>query len=63
MVSDQFKEAVKLYKGRQYEIAHKAGIHPSVLSRIVCGIDKTEPGDLRVLRVAKVLGLRKKDCF
>jgi transcriptional regulator with XRE-family HTH domain len=63
MISRKVKEAVKLSDLKGYEIAHLAGIHPSTLSRIVNGIDEVKPGDPRVIRIAKVLGLRPEDCF
>jgi plasmid maintenance system antidote protein VapI len=63
MVSRKFVEAVKLSDLRAYEIAHKAEIHPTTLSRILNGIEDVKPGDPRVLRIGKVLGLRSEDCF
>lgn len=63
MISRKFREAIKLADLKAYEIAHEAGMHPSTLSRIVNGIDEVKPGDPRVIRIAKVLGLRQEDCF
>jgi hypothetical protein len=63
MVARKFIEAVKLSDLRAYEIAHKAGLHPSTLSRILHGIEEVEYGDSRVLRLAKVLGLKPSECF
>lgn len=34
-----------------------AGIHPTILSHIMCGRIKVRQGDPRVLAVARVLGL------
>jgi hypothetical protein len=63
MVSRVLKEAVRLSNLRSYQIAHSADLHPSTLSRIICGIERVKPGDQRVVRLAKVLGLREEDCF
>jgi plasmid maintenance system antidote protein VapI len=46
-----------------YEIARQAEIHPSTLSKILNAIEDVTPGDPRVLRIAKVLGLKPADCF
>lgn len=62
-VSQKFRAAVKLSSRRAYVIAQQAGLDPSVLSRILNGIDVVKPGDPRVLRVAAVLGLRNDECF
>ena len=63
MVSQTFRAAVKLSELRQYEIARKAKIHHTVLSRIICGIDEVKRDDPRVLRVAAVIGLEPSVCF
>lgn len=62
-VSRKFIVAVKLSEQKAYEIAYEAGIHPATLSKLVCGIERVQPGDSRVLAVARVLGLRGEDCF
>jgi hypothetical protein len=63
MISEKLIRAVKLSDLRSYQIAHAAGIHPSTLSRIVCGIDKVKKGDPRVLAIARTLGISENDCF
>lgn len=63
MISRRLREAVKLSDLRAYEIAHRASMHPSTLSRILIGIEDVRPGDPRVNRIAKVLRLRPEDCF
>ena len=63
MVSSKFKNAVKLSNLRAYQVAHLSGLHPSTLSRIVCGIERVKAGDPRVLRVAKVVGVPESECF
>ena len=63
MISNKLKAALKLGDEPAYMIAHKAGINPSTLSKLVCGIIKVQPGDHRVLMVGKVLGLKPEECF
>ena len=63
MISQQFIIAVKLSPRRNYEIAHAASLHPSMLSKIMIGAERVKPQDPRVLRVAQILGLQPADCF
>ena len=63
MVSRGFVEAVKLDSRRAYKIAHAADVPPTVLSKIINGIEKVKPNDPRVLAVARVLGLSPDACF
>ena len=63
MVSQKLKVAIKLADEPSYKIAHKAGVNPSTLSKLVCGITKVQTGDSRVLMVGKVLGLKPEECF
>ena len=63
MISRKLWEIIKLSDLKAYEIANKAKMHPSTLSRILNGIENVMPGDSRVLRIAKVVGLKPSDCF
>jgi len=63
MVSRKLIEAIKLHELPAYQIAHAVGIHPSTLSKLVCGIEKVKPGDVRVRAIGKVLGLTDSDLF
>jgi hypothetical protein len=63
MISKKLKMAIKTSFLKSYEIAHQAGIHPSVLSKIICGIEKVKPNDKRVIAVGRVLGIDNDDCF
>jgi len=62
-ISRKFIEALKLSNQRSYKIALQAGINPSTLSKLVCGIEKAKPNDPRVISVGKVLGLKPEECF
>ena len=63
MISRKFVEAIKLDGRPAYQIAHAVGIHPSTLSKLVCGIEKVKPGDVRVRAIGRVLGLTDSDLF
>lgn len=63
MLSPKFKLAIKTSPYKAYEIANKAGLHQSTLSKLVCGIEKAKESDSRVLKVAEVIGLNPSDCF
>ena len=63
MVSKKLKDAIRLCEERQYQIAHKAGVHPSIVSSILCGIVKVKRGDQRVIALGKVMGIEAHDCF
>ena len=62
-VSRKFIEALKLGNQRSYKIALKAGINPSTLSKLVCGIEKVKPNDPRIISAGRVLGLKPEECF
>ena len=63
MINQKLRNTVKLSDKKAYEIAHKAGLHPSTLSRIICGIEKVKPGDPRVIAIGRVLGFSEDECF
>ena len=63
MLSEKFVAAVKLGPKRAYEVAQEAGIHPSTLSKLMCGIERAKTNDKRIIAVAKVLGITAEDCF
>ena len=63
MVSRDFKIALKMADEPAWKIAQSAEVDPSILSKIITGMIHVRPGDERVLRVAKVLGLSADECF
>jgi transcriptional regulator with XRE-family HTH domain len=63
MISEKLRAAIKLNHKPAYKIAQKAGVDPSALSKLVCGIIKVKPGDPRLIRVGKVLGISADECF
>jgi transcriptional regulator with XRE-family HTH domain len=63
MVSEKLRAAIKLGNIQAYKVAHEAGIDPSTLSKLICGIIKVKHGDERVIKIGKVLGLPPDECF
>lgn len=63
MVSHKLIAAIKLGNEPAYKIAQEAGLDPSTLSKIICGITKVKIGDKRVIAVGQLLGISEKDCF
>lgn len=63
MVSKKLRAAIKLSHIPAYKIAHLAGIDPTTLSKLLCGIVKVKHGDPRVAKVGEILGLRPDECF
>ena len=62
MISNKLRDAIKL-NAPAYRIAQEAGLHHSTLSRLLCGIEKVQPNDPRVVAVGKVLGIPAEECF
>lgn len=63
MISQKLITKIKTSNRRGYQIAHEAGLHPSTLSKIVCGIEKTKPNDPRVIAIGQALGIPAEECF
>jgi len=62
-ISKHLIARIKLNRRRACRIAHQAGLAPSTFSRIVNGIDRVKSGDLRIARLAAVLGLPEAECY
>jgi hypothetical protein len=62
-VSGRIVAAVRLHPLRAYVIAHRCGLNPSTLSKLVNGIDWVALGDERVLRLAAFLGIPAAEAF
>ena len=63
MVSKKLIAAIKLGPDPAYKVAQRAGIDPSTLSKLICGIVKVKNGDARVIKVGKMLGISSDECF
>ena len=62
-VSRELKIRLKLDHEPAYKIAQQAGVNPSKLSKLVNGIERLRPGDDRIVRVARILGLTPERAF
>ena len=62
-VSQQFLIRLKLNDLPAYKIAHRAGVNPTTLSRLINGIDRVKPEDPRIIAVGEVIGLSESECF
>ena len=48
---------------KQHELGKAAGVHPSIYSALICDITPIQPNDLRILRIAAVLGVEPSQAF
>jgi hypothetical protein len=62
-LSWKFITALKMNPKPAYKIAWEAGIHPSLLSKLLHGCERVKPGDERIIAVGAILGLEPEDCF
>ena len=63
IVSQKFIAAVKLNPRPAYEIAWEAGVNPTMLSKLLNGIERPKPDDPRVIAIGKVLNIPPDECF
>jgi len=63
MISQKLKVAIKLSSIPAYKIAQEAGLDPSTLSKMICGIIRIKPDDNRIVRVGQILGVQPDKCF
>lgn len=63
MLSQQFKDRLKLWHEPQYRVALKADVNPSLLSKWVIGAQRVRNGDARLVRVGQILGLKPDEIF
>lgn len=66
MISAKFRSELIIARSRglrQYEIARKAKVHPTVLSAFVHDAIPVRRDDARVVAVGRVLGLEPAECF
>jgi len=63
MLTQKFVSTIRLHPLKMYQIAQIANLCPSTLSQIISGARPVKKGDLRVLAIAKAVGLRPDECF
>lgn len=62
-VSKNLWQAIKLADRPAYAIAHESGLSASMLTTLICGIERIKKDDPRIIRVGKTLGIPARDCF
>jgi hypothetical protein len=62
-VSQKLIAAIKLNRLPAYKIAWSAGINPTMLSKLINGIERPKPNDQRIINVGQVLGIPENECF
>jgi transcriptional regulator with XRE-family HTH domain len=63
MLSDKFLARLKMSEIPAYKLAVRAGVSPSWLSMVIHGARRVERGDVRLLRIARALGLDEAEMF
>ncbi len=63
MLSQRFKQTLKLWHQPQYIVANQAGVNPSLLSKWVIGAQSVHIGDKRILKIGQILGLKPNEIF
>ena len=62
-ISKKLINAYKLDGRKAYDLAKLSGLHPATFSQIMNAIIPVHMNDDRVLRIAKILGVKAKDAF
>lgn len=63
VVSQKFVAAIKLNSIPAYKIAWSVGVNPTMLSKLMNGIEKPKPNDSRIIAVGEALGLSADECL
>lgn len=63
IVSQKLIAAIKLDKRRAYQIAWAAGVNPTMLSKLLNGIERPRPNDRRIIAVGEIVGIPQEECF
>jgi hypothetical protein len=63
LVSQKLIAAIKLDETPAYRIAWSAGVNPTMLSKLINGIEKPKPNDPRIIAVGNILGIKPGECF
>ncbi len=63
VVSKKLIAAVKLSPEPAYKIAWAAGVNPTMLSKLINGIERPKPNDPRVVAVGQILDIPAAECL
>lgn len=62
-VSQKLIVAIKLNRKPAYKIAWDAGVNPTMLSKLINGIERPKFNDPRIIAVGRVLNIPPEECF
>ncbi len=63
MLSAKFFEALEATGKKKHDVAWEAGINPSILYKFTAGIDRPKPGDPRIEKLCKQIGLNPDEAY
>jgi hypothetical protein len=63
MVSQEFKNALKIYPIPKYKLAWKIGITPNILNHLLHEHIRVQPGDERLLKIARLIQFPEDKVF
>lgn len=63
MVSQEFKNAIKIYPTPKYKLAWKIGITPNILNHLLHEHIRVKEGDERLLKIAKLIKFPENKVF
>lgn len=66
VVSEKLRREVLIFRsrgGKQYTLAKRAGIHPTILSALLTGSLPVRSDDPRVLSIGRLVGVPAAECF
>ena len=63
MISNKLKAAIQLHTEPAYRLAQKAGVNPTVLSKLMRDYQPVKDGDKRIIAIGNLLGINSQDCF
>ncbi len=63
MLSEKLRVAIKTSRERQYRLAQRAQVDPTVLSAWINGVRAPRQGDQRVVAIGRLVGVPADQCF
>ena len=62
-ISPKLVGALRMKHKQMYRLAFRVGMHPTTLSKILNGIQHVRPGDKRLVRLGRLLGITPEELF
>ena len=63
MLSAKFFNALKATGKKIHDVAWEAGVSPGQVYKFTAGIERPKPGDPRIKRICKVIGLNPDEAY